>query len=93
MNLHHISVFNVDGDIGDNAIRHDIMLEGNNNYINTTDLVESRIIVKKDVSKLWATMKKKIKLIYRILIVIVSSVALYLNFKLFGFKEGKRNLI
>lgn len=33
-------------------------------------------------------MKEKIKLIYRILIVIVSSVALYLNFKLFGFKEG-----
>lgn len=52
MNLHHISVFNVDGDIGDNAIRHDIMLEGNNNYINTTDLVESRIVVKKDMSKL-----------------------------------------
>ena len=33
-------------------------------------------------------MKEKIKLIYRILIVIVSAVALYLNFKLFGFKEG-----
>lgn len=52
MNLHHISVFNTDRDIGDNAIRHDIMLEGNNNYINTTDLIESRIVVKKDVSKL-----------------------------------------
>ena len=52
VNLHHISVFNTDRDIGDNAIRHDIMLEGNNNYINTTDLIESRIVVKKGVSKL-----------------------------------------
>ena len=33
-------------------------------------------------------MREKIKLIYRILIVIVTSVALYLNFELFGFKEG-----
>lgn len=52
VNLHHISVFNTDRDIGDNAIRHDVILEGNNNYINTTNLVESRIVVKKDVSKL-----------------------------------------
>ena len=33
-------------------------------------------------------MKDKIKLIYRFLIVIISSIGLYLNFKLFGFKEG-----
>lgn len=33
-------------------------------------------------------MKEKIKLIYRTLIVIVSAIALYLNFKLLGFKEG-----
>ena len=33
-------------------------------------------------------MKEKIKLIYRFLIVIISSIGLYLNFKLFGFKEG-----
>ena len=58
VNLHHISVFNTDRDIGDNAIRHYIMLEGNNNYINMTNLVESCVAVKKDVSKLWATKNK-----------------------------------
>ena len=34
------------------------------------------------------SMKETIKLIYRFLIVIVSAIALYLNFKLLGFKEG-----
>jgi len=33
-------------------------------------------------------MKEMIKLIYRFLIVIVSAIALYLNFELLGFKEG-----
>lgn len=33
-------------------------------------------------------MKETIKLIYRFLIVIVSAIALYLNFELLGFKEG-----
>ena len=33
-------------------------------------------------------MKEKIKLIYRIFIVIISAIALYLNFELLGFKEG-----
>lgn len=45
-------VFNTDRDAGDSAIRHDVILEGNNNYINTTNLVESRVVVKKGVSKL-----------------------------------------
>lgn len=33
-------------------------------------------------------MKEKIKLIYRILIIIVTTIALYLNFKFLGLKEG-----
>lgn len=33
-------------------------------------------------------MKEKIKLIYRIAIIIVASIALYLNFKFLGFREG-----
>ena len=33
-------------------------------------------------------MKEKISLIYKILIVIVSAIALYLNFKLYSFRQG-----